>query len=119
MDINSVLPPSAEQAERLKRASPMLPDDVARDLIPAWIAKGETTRVANALVVDLMFNAAGELYASLLLHADAIDFDGVAVRTLEVDGPLKTQRTVGEQDRLDGEVLERALKAIERNAPPQ
>jgi len=49
--------------------------------------------VADALVVDLMFNACGETYESLLPHAVTIDFDGVPVRTLSIEGLLKTKQT--------------------------
>ena len=45
-----------------------------------------------------------------------IDFDGVPVRTLNLEGLLKTKQTVRDKDRLDREVLERALDAIRRDA---
>jgi len=62
VDIDIVLPPTIEQGQRTKRALLLLPDGVARDLDPAWFIEGETIRVADAFVVDLMFNAAGETY---------------------------------------------------------
>jgi hypothetical protein len=79
------------------------------------IAEGETIRVADEFVVDLMFNAAGETYESLQPHAVTIDFEGVPVRTLDIEGLLKTKQTVRDKDRLDREVLERALGEIRRS----
>ena len=114
VDIDIVLPPTREQGERAKRALLLLPDGVAKELNPEWFADGETIRVADAFVVDLMFNAAGETYETLLPFAITIDFDGVPVRTLTIEGLLKTKQTVRDKDRLDREVLERALRELKR-----
>jgi hypothetical protein len=92
----------------------MLPDGVAKDLDPDWFSESETIRVADAFVVDLMFNAGGETYESLLPYAVTIDFDGVPVRTLNIEGLLKTKQSVREKDRLDREVLERAIEAYRK-----
>jgi hypothetical protein len=90
VDIDLVLRPTIEQGERAKTALLLLPDGVARDLDPAWFADGDTIRVADEFVVDLMFNAAGETYESLLPYAVTIDFEGVPIRTLSLEGLLKT-----------------------------
>ena len=63
-----------------------------------------------------MFNACGETYETLLPYAVTIDFDGVPVRTLNIEGLLKTKQSVREKDRLDREILERAMQAA-RKAP--
>lgn len=114
VDIDIVLPPTREQGERTKKALLLLPDGVAKELNPEWFAEGETIRVADAFVVDLMFNAAGETYETLLPFAVTIDFDGIPVRTLTIEGLLKTKQTVRDKDRLDREVLERALLELKR-----
>jgi len=115
VDIDIVLPPTHEQGERTKRALLLLPDGVARDLDPDWFTEGETIRVADAFVVDLMFNAAGETYQSLLPYAVTIDFDGIPVRTLNLEGLLKTKQTVRAKDKADREILERAIEELKRN----
>ena len=115
VDIDIVLPPTREQGERAKRALLLLPDGVAKDLDPDWFAEGETIRVADAFVVDLMFNACGETYASLVPYAITIDFDGIPVRTLNLEGLLKTKQTTRDKDRLDREILERALGELKRS----
>ena len=65
--------------------------------------------------MDLMFNACGETYQSLLPFAVTIDFDGVPVQTLSLEGLLKTKQTSREKDRLDRLILERALTASRGN----
>lgn len=117
IDIDIVLRPTVEQGERARQALLLLPEGVAKDLDPAWFADGETIRLADEFVVDLMFNAAGETYESLLPYAVTIDFEGVPLRTLDLEGLLKTKQTTRDKDRLDREVLERALQVIRRSKP--
>ena len=114
VDIDIVLQPTVEQGARVRRALLMLPQGVAKDIDPAWFPEGETIRVADAFVVDLMFNACGETYQSLLPYALTIDFEGVPVRTLNLEGLLKTKQTSRDKDRLDRLILERALDASKK-----
>lgn len=113
-DIDLLLPRSAVTGASVKRALLLLPDGVAKDLDPAWFEDGDTIRVADEFVVDLMFNACGENYESLLKHAVTIELDGVPVRTLDLEGMLKTKQSTREKDRLDRLALERALEEGKR-----
>lgn len=115
VDIDIVLRPTREQGEKVKTALLLLPDGVAKDLDPDWFVEGETIRVADAFVVDLMFNACGETYESLLPHAVTIDLDGLPVRTLSIEGLLKTKQTVRDKDKLDRDILERALIELKKS----
>ena len=108
-DIDLLLPRSAAAGASVRRALLVLPDGVAKDLDPAWFEEGDTIRVADEFVVDLMFNACGETYESLLEHAVTVDLDGIPVRTLDLKGMLKTKQSQREKDRLDRLALERAL----------
>ena len=112
VDIDLVLSPTREQGERTRKALLVLPDGVAREIEPDWFVDGETIRVADAFVVDLMFNACGETYESLKPYAITIDFEGIPVRTLNIEGLLKTKQTTREKDKLDRDVLERALREL-------
>ena len=47
-----------------------------------------------------------------LPHAMVIDFEGVAIRTIDIEGLLKTKQSSRDKDKLDRVVLERALTAI-------
>ena len=111
VDIDIVLRPTLEQGQKTRQALMLLPDGVARDIDPAWFPEGDTIRVADAFVVDLMFNACGESYDSLQPYAVTLDFEGVPLRTINLEGLLRTKQGSREKDRLDCIVLERALAA--------
>ena len=114
IDIDVVLRPTLEQGELVRNALLLLPDKVAEELSPQWFTEGETIRVADAFVVDLMFNACGETYESLQPHAVTIDFDGVAIRTVDLEGLLKTKQSSRDKDKLDRIILERALAEFKK-----
>jgi hypothetical protein len=114
IDIDVVLRPTREQGERVRRALLLLPDRVAEDLMPEWFTEGQTIRVADAFVVDLMFSACGETYESLLPHSLTIDFEGIPIHTLSIEGLLKTKQTARDKDKLDRVILERALKELKK-----
>jgi hypothetical protein len=101
VDIDIVLRPTRDQGERTKRALLLLPDGIAKDLDPTWFTEGETIRIADAFVVDLMFNACGQTYETLLPYAVTIDLQGVPVRTLNLEGLLKTKQSARAKDTLD------------------
>ena len=114
-DIDVVLRPTREQGERVKQALLLLPDKVSEELMPEWFTEGETIRVADAFVVDLMFSACGETYESLLPYAVTIDFENIPVRTLNLEGLLKTKQTSRDKDKLDRVILERALEELKKS----
>jgi predicted nucleotidyltransferase len=114
VDIDIVLRPTLEQGQKVKQALLLLPDGVAKDIDPAWFPEGDTIRVADAFVVDLMFNACGESYDSLQPHAVTVDFDGVPLRTVNLEGLLKTKQSSREKDQMDRMILERALAASKK-----
>jgi predicted nucleotidyltransferase len=115
VDIDLLLPRSRDAGERVKRALLVLPDKVSKDLDPAWFLEDETIRVADEFIVDLMFTACGETYESLQPHAVTIDFDGIPVRTLNLEGLLKTKQSEREKDRMDRLAIERALEAAKKS----
>lgn len=91
-----------------------LPHVVVKDMDPAWFPEGDAIRVADAFVVDLMFKACGESYESLQPHAVTADFDGVPLRTVNLEGLLKTKQSSREKDQMDKMILERALAASKK-----
>lgn len=112
-DIDILVPPTRESAERVTRALLVLRDRVAADIDPVWFEEGNTIRVADEFVVDVMFNACGETYASLLPHAQtAVLEDGTPARTVDLAGLLKTKQTMRSKDAGDRLALERALEAL-------
>ena len=113
-DIDLLLPRDPGTGERVRRALLYLPDQAARDLKPEWFAEGDAIRVADEIVIDLLFTASGETYDSLMPHAVTIDLDGVSVRTVDIEGLLKTKQSARDKDKLDRLVLERALAELGR-----
>ena len=100
----------------MKDALLVLPDRAARDLDPAWFEEGENIRVADAFVVDLMLTAGGETYATLAPYTVTIDLDGMPVRTLNLEGLLRTKQSARGKDASDRAVLERALEKLRGGA---
>lgn len=113
-DIDLLLPRSRNNGERVKLALLALPDRAAKDIDLAWFDDNETIRIADEVVVDLLFNACGETFESLQPHIVTIDLDGIPVRTLDIEGMLKTKRSAREKDRDDRLILERALEEAKR-----
>lgn len=110
-DIDIIVPATRESGERVKNALLVLPDCVAADIDPAWFEEGATIRVADEFVVDVLLNACGETYESLLPFAGTIVLDdGTPIRTVNLEGLLKTKQTVRAKDAMDRAILEMALR---------
>ena len=108
-DIDVLLRPTRENGERVIRALNFL--ESSRELDPAWFepqpGEVENIRVADDLIVDLLFAANGETYESLRPYAREIVVDGVTIRVLSIDGLLRTKTSAREKDILDRRMLER------------
>ena len=90
----------------------VLPDQAAKEIDPAWFDEGENIRVADAFVVDIMLNAGGETYETLQQFAEVIDMEGLPVRTINLEGLLRTKQTMRDKDVADRMILERALETL-------
>lgn len=74
---------------------------MAKDIDPEWFEEGDTIRVADEFVVDVMFNACGEIYESLRPYARTVTFDdGTEMKTLDLD--CGRSRPFGAKMRLTG-----------------
>lgn len=111
-DIDVLLKPTRAEGEKVKQALLQLPDRAARDLDPAWFEEGNTIRIADEIVVDLLFSACGETLDSLRAHIVTISLEGTPVRTLDLEGLLKTKQSMRHKDQEDRQVLERALQVL-------
>jgi predicted nucleotidyltransferase len=110
-DIDILVPPTSEQAERVIKALLVLPEKASEQIDPAWFGEGETIRVADEIVVDLLFNACGQTNKSLVRYAEIVDLDGIPVRTLSLEGLLLTKQAARDKDVMDRIVLQRAIEA--------
>jgi predicted nucleotidyltransferase len=115
-DIDVLVPATQEAGVKIRKALMVLPDQAAKDIDPAWFDEGENIRVADAFIVDIMLNACGETYDTLKQYAETVDLEGVAVRTINLEGLLRTKQTVREKDVSDRIILEHALEALREHA---
>lgn len=113
-DIDVLVPATQEAGIKIRSALMVLPDQAAKDIDPAWFDEGENIRVADAFIVDIMLNACGETYETLKQYAETVDLDGVAVRTINLEGLLLTKQTMREKDVSDRIILERALETLKK-----
>jgi hypothetical protein len=113
-DVDVLVRPTRENGERIKRALSFL--ESSREIDPAWFepqpGEVENIRVADELIVDLLFAANGETYGTMQPFAREIVVDGVRIRVLSIDGLLRTKTSVREKDILDRRMLERIKNGL-------
>ncbi len=114
VDIDLLVPARREAAEPIRRALLVLPDKAATAIAAEWFEEGEGIRVADDFVVDLVFRTCGETYDSLRPFEEVFELDGVPIRTVNLEGLLRTKRSARGQDVTDRMVIERALAAAKR-----
>jgi hypothetical protein len=68
-----------------------VPEKSASELDPGWFEEAENIRVAGDIVVDILFSAGGETWESRFAMP-TVDLDRVPVRTVSLEGLLKTKR---------------------------
>jgi hypothetical protein len=113
-DIDILLPSSLENGRKVIKALSFLPS--SQELEEDWFApppnEPENIRVADALLIDLLFAANGQTYESLQGHVRTLTIDGVQINTLDIEGLLKTKTDYRDKDRIDREALERLRKLL-------
>lgn len=114
-DVDVLVRASRDNGERIKRALSFLPS--AADLDVNWFepqsAEVENIRVADELLVDLLFAANGETYETVQPHVRTIEIEGVMLRVLDIEGLLKTKTDYREKDVLDKRMLERIKQGLQ------
>lgn len=110
-DIDVLVPANHAAGKIIQQALLVLPDQAAKEIDLKWFDEGDNIRVADTFVVDIMLNACGETYESLKDYAETVDLDGIVVKTINLEGLLKTKLTAREKDIVDRLVLERAIEA--------
>jgi len=112
-DIDLLLPASVEAGEKIKKALMVLPEQAIKELDPQWFMEGETIRVGDEIVVDLMFNAAGQTYQTLSEFREVVEVDGIQIQTVSLQGLLLTKQTMRDKDVQDRLILERAIEYLQ------
>lgn len=114
-DVDILLKPGRSNGERTIRAMSFLASCAGLD--PAWFEPNpqgdvENIRVADELLVDLLFAANGETFETLQPHVRELQVEGVPVRLLNIEGLLKSKTDYREKDVLDKSVLRRLRDAL-------
>ncbi len=113
-DIDILLPSSIENGRKVIKALSFLPS--SQELEEEWFAppagEPENIRIADELLIDLLFAANGQTYESLQSHIRTLNVEEVAIRTLDIEGLLKTKTDYRDKDRIDREALERLRKLL-------
>ena len=109
-DVDVLVKPTRANGERVIRALNFLA--ASKELDAAWFvppADGnvENIRVADDLLVDLLFSANGETYESVQPYVRELTIEGTPVKVLNIDGLIKTKTDYREKDLLDKKVLSR------------
>jgi len=112
-DIDVLVPATEEAGRKVRSALMVLPDQAAKEIDPIWFIEGENIRVADAFVVDIMLNACSETYETLKQYGETIELDGIPIRTVNLEGLLRTKQTMRDKDIADRIVLERALAILQ------
>lgn len=114
-DIEILLPSSLENGKKVIRALSFLHS--SKELDVQWFAppsgQPEKIRVADELLIDLLFAANGQTYESLQDHVRTLTVDGVQIRTLDIEGLLKTKTDYRDKDRIDREALLRLKRQLD------
>ncbi len=85
------------------------------NLEATWFDEGENIRLADEVVVDLIFKTCGETCETLKPYIEIVDLDGAPVKTLSLEGLIKTKQSARDKDVMDRIVLERAISALSDN----
>jgi hypothetical protein len=109
-DIDVLIKATRLNGEKIKRAMNFLP--AAIDLKTEWFVASqgeeiENIRVADDLLVDLLFSANGQTYESVQEFVREIVIEGVLIRVLDIDGLILTKTDYRDKDMLDKQVLTR------------
>ncbi|MGV8935273.1 MAG: hypothetical protein ACOH1I_11645 [Gallionellaceae bacterium] len=113
-DVDLVVPFDEKNGERLIRSLEFLAS--SKELQSWWFSKEanadeiQNIRVADEMVIDILFAANGETYESLQPFIRKIEIDGVTIPTLDIDGLLKTKTGYREKDAIDREFLMKIKK---------
>lgn len=83
----------------------------AKEMDPEWFGAAanadevQNIRVADRVIVDILFAANGETYETLSPYVREMRIEDVTIPVLDLDGLLKTKTSPREKDQLDRQML--------------
>jgi hypothetical protein len=114
-DVDFLIRATKENGERIKRAMSFLAS--SKDLEAEWFeqleGEVENIRVADDLIVDLLFAANGETYESMRPFVREVQIEGITIRVLNIDGLIRTKTDYREKDVLDKQALKRIKHGLQ------
>ncbi|MDQ1362770.1 MAG: hypothetical protein QG652_630 [Pseudomonadota bacterium] len=113
-DIDLLVPASVSSSKAIINALLVLSDKESANLKPEWFEEGDNIRLADEVVVDLIFKTCGENYETLSPYVEIVDLDGIPVKTLSLEGLLRTKQSDRDKDRMDRMVIMKALDAMRK-----
>ena len=120
-DIDVLVQPSAENSRRWIIALGRLPDAAAKELATQSDVFADdqryAVRVNDEFTVDVMPAVAGLTWDAMRAHIMTLDLDGIPLKVLDLNGLLKTKQGARPKDRMDAELLERAVAALGARTP--
>ena len=116
-DVDVLIKPTRVNGEKVKRALSFLASaaELELDWFEPAAGEPENIRVADDLLVDLLFSANGQTYDSMQPYIREVIIEDVPVRVLNIDGLLRTKTDYREKDVLDKQVLTRIKQGLARD----
>lgn len=116
-DVDLLLEPSLENQKRLKKALLYLPDQAVRQFGDEDLTQFVVARVADDILVDLMFAACGIGYDEAIQEAEVRVLQEVPVSFASAKLLWRMKQTVREKDKLDRQWLREKLQLTEPIPP--
>ncbi len=121
-DVDVLVRAGRDNGERIIRALSFL--DSSKELDPEWFVPApdgnpDNIRVADELLIDLLFSANGHSYEAVQPWVRQIEIEGTSIKVLNIDGLLMTKTDYREKDLLDKLMLARIKDALKGGAPDQ
>ncbi len=110
-DIDLLVPFDRDNGVKLIQGLAFL--ESTQEVDPDWFTREanepdlENIRIADRLVIDILFAVNGETYETLQSHIRVVEVEGVKIPALDVAGLLKAKTDYREKDLLDKAMLKR------------
>lgn len=105
-DIDILIDPTEENAERVLRALSQLGFGIAADFVPKDVISRVVTMIGDIPNVDILTRAWNVRWVEATLRATAFDVEGVSIPTASIEDLIASKQTGRLQDAADIEVLE-------------
>ncbi len=116
-DVDVLVKATRANGEKIIRALNFLAS--SKELDAAWFVPSEdgsveNIRIADELLVDLLFSANGETYESVQPHVRELMIEDTPVKVLNIDGLIMTKTSYREKDVLDKQILTRIKENLKK-----